>query len=331
MILVIGEALIDLIGTPASGDNYKAVVGGANANVALALARRGENQKFLGRISTDGFGQMIRQRLAGNGVSLDWSVSAAEQTSLAVATIDGNGVADYSFYLNGTADWAWVESELPALEQVQAVETVAVQFGCLGMAIGPGNLVIENWLRKITATNGLTLSHDLNIRSALGFERDVELARVLRLNEISHIIKASDADIEWLYQVDGADRAAADGRVDEIARQWSSGGKLVVVTRGGDGAWLYRSGERLEVLAPKVKLVDTVGAGDTFMANLLAELNALDALGSEPESRLARLGDDALKSAARTAAVAAAVVCERAGCEPPTLDEVRQRLRLENH
>ena len=329
MILVIGEALIDLIGTPASGDNYKAVVGGANANVALALARRGENQKFLGRISTDGFGQMIRHRLAGNGVSLDWSVVAPEQTSLAVATIDSDGVANYSFYLNGTADWAWVESELPALDQVQAVETVAVQFGCLGMSMGPGNLVIEAWLRKIASTNQVTLSHDLNIRSSLGFERDTELKRVLRLNEISHIIKASDADIEWLYEVDGADRVLADGRIDEVARQWSSGGKLVVVTRGGDGAWLYRSGDRLDVSAPKVKLVDTVGAGDTFMANFLAELNARDALGSEPASRLTRLHDEALLSAAKIAAVAAAVVCERAGCEPPTLDEVQQRLRLE--
>lgn len=323
MILVVGEALIDLIGSPSSGDNYRAVVGGANANVALALARRGEDQRFLGRISNDGFGRTIRQRLAGNGVNLDLSVSAPEQTTLAVATIDSNGVASYSFYIEGTADWGWTESELPTLQQVAELGAVAVQYGCLGMAIGPGNLVIENWLRGIASTGKLTLSHDLNIRPALGFERGAELERVLRINAVSNIIKASDADIEWLYGFDGD--AAAD-QVDKVARDWSAGGKLVVITRGGDGAWLYRAGERIEVAAPRIKLADTVGAGDTFMANLLAELKEMDALGDEAASRLARISDDSLRAAARIAAVAAGIVCERSGCEPPTLKEVRQRL-----
>lgn len=326
MILVAGEALIDLIGSASSGDNYQAVVGGANANVALALARRGEDQRFLGRISGDGFGRTIRQRLAGNGVSLELSVSATEQTTLAVATIDGNGVASYSFYIKETADWGWTESELPSLETVAEIGTLAVQYGCLGMAIGPGNLVLENWLRRIASTGKATLSHDLNIRPALGFERQAELSRVLRINEFSNIIKASDADIEWLHGFDDADPATVAGQVDSVARDWSQRGKLVVVTRGAEGAWLYRGGERLEVAAPKIKLVDTVGAGDTFMANLLAELKELDALGDEPSSRLARISDDSLRSAARVAAVAAGMVCERSGCEPPSLKEVRQRL-----
>jgi fructokinase len=323
MILVVGEALIDLIGSPSSGDNYRAVVGGANANVALALARRGEEQRFLGRISNDGFGRTIRQRLAGNGVNLDLSVSAPEQTTLAVATIDSNGVASYSFYIKDTADWGWTEAELPTLAQVAELGAVAVQYGCLGMAIGPGNLVIEDWLRSISSTGKLTLSHDLNIRPALGFERQAELERVLRVNDFSNIIKASDADIEWLYGFDGE---GASERVDAVARDWSAGGKLVVVTRGGDGAWLYRAGQRIEVAAPKIKLADTVGAGDTFMANLLAELKEMDALGDEAGSRLARISDDSLRAAARIAAVAAGIVCERSGCEPPNLKEVRQRL-----
>lgn len=326
MILVVGEALIDLIGSASSGDNYRAVVGGANANVALALARRGEEQRFLGRISDDGFGRTIRHRLASNGVGLELSVAAAEQTTLAVATIDANGVASYSFYIKETADWGWTDAELPSLDKVAELGTVAVQYGCLGMAIGPGNLVIEDWLRRIASTRRTTLSHDLNIRPALGFERAAELARVLRINEFSNIIKASDADIEWLHGIEDADPATVSDRVDAVARSWSEGGKLVVVTRGSDGAWLYRGGSRLEVAAPKIQLVDTVGAGDTFMANLLAELRELDALGDEPSSRLARISDEALQAAARVAAVAAGMVCERSGCEPPTLKEVRQRI-----
>ena len=321
MILVIGEALIDLIGEADSGGEYQAVVGGANANVALALARRGEDQRFLGRISNDGFGKQIRQHLASNGVNLDLSISASEQTSLAVATIDASGVASYSFYVDGTADWGWTKEELPSLDVVRELGSKAVQFGCLGMAIGPGNLVIEAWLNQLAATDSLTLSHDLNIRSALGFNRATELARVERINKISNIIKASDADIEWLYDLsEGAD-------LDSIAHGWSEGGKLVIVTHGSSGAYLYRNGHKLHAPAPKISLVDTVGAGDTFMANFLAEVSALDGLGDNASQRLMRLADDSLLAAAQVATTAAGIVCERKGCQPPSLRETTARLQ----
>jgi fructokinase len=317
MILVIGEALIDLIGKADSGGKYQAVVGGANANVALALARRGEPQKFLGRISSDGFGQIIRHRLESNGVDLSLSISAQEQTSLAVATIGVGGSASYSFYLNGTADWAWSNNELPTSSEVSALGAKCVQYGCLTMAVEPGSEVVSEWLSELS---GLTKSHDLNIRSALGFERARELKRVLAINEYSDIIKASDADLWWLFdRADGSD-------IDDVAQAWSEGGRLVVITRGGDGASLYRMGKRIDVPAPKVNLVDTVGAGDTFMANLLGELLDRDALGSNPRQRLAELAETELISAARFAAVAAGLVCERQGCEPPTKSEVQALL-----
>jgi fructokinase len=320
MILVIGEALIDLIGTADGGGKYQAVVGGANANVALALARRGVEQRFMGRISSDGFGQQIRERLASNGVNLDYSINAKEQTSLAVATIGQDGSASYSFYVDGTADWGWTDSELPSVIELASLNTKAVQFGCLAMAIAPGGLVLEKWLAGLYQAGESTLSHDLNIRSALGFERESELARVLRINAQSHIIKASDADIEWLYDL------AAGSDLDDIAVGWSAGGKLVVITRGGDGATLYLNGQKLHAKAPKINLVDTVGAGDTFMANLLAELDLIDALGNDPISRLAKLAPLQLQNAAEIAAVAAGIVCERQGCEPPTLSETTARV-----
>lgn len=320
MILVIGEALIDLIGRANSNGEYKAVVGGANANVALALARRDTQQRFLGRISTDGFGQQIRQRLLSNSVNLDLSIEAQEQTSLAVATIDQSGSASYSFYVNGTADWGWKEQELPSLEAIKELGTLAIQYGCLTMAMAPGNLVIEKWLQDIFELDQVTLSHDLNIRSALGFAREEELSRVLRVNSFSHIIKASDADLEWLFDL------APGASIDQIAKDWSAGGKLVVITRGGDGASLFVSGNQLDVAAPKISLRDTVGAGDTYMANLLGELLEIDGLGSEPFSRIERLADADLLAAGKFAAVAAGIVCERDGCEPPTRKETAARL-----
>ena len=319
MILVIGEALIDLIGSENSGGTYNAVVGGANANVALALAVRGEQQKFLGRISRDGFGRKISNHLASHGVDLSWSIDAPEQTTLAVATIDSAGVASYAFYTKETADWGWTRHELPTREDVAALQTAAIQYGCLAMAIGPGNLVIQKWLKDFFDDGTITLSHDLNIRPALGFDREQELARVLELNSQSHIIKASDADVEWLYDLaEGAD-------LDPIATQWSQE-KLLVITKGGDGVSIYRSGARIDVKGEKVSLVDTVGAGDTFMANFLGELRNLDALGSNPQARLDRLTGEQLTAAARFANSAAALVCERVGCQPPTMSETSARL-----
>jgi len=319
MILVIGEALIDLIGIAGDEGHYRAVVGGANANVALALAVRDEPQAFLGRISTDGFGKQIREHLASHGVNLEHSITAEEQTTLAVATIDSKGVASYAFYTNGTADWGWTPQELPSMRQFAELEVTAVQYGCLGMAMGPGNLVIEDWLKEISAQSSATLSHDLNIRPALGFDRAEELRRVLRVNGFSNIIKASDADIEWLYDLaEGAD-------LDEIAAEWSAG-KLLVITRGGSGVSLYRDGNRIDVPGMKVDLVDTVGAGDTFMASFLAGLGAAEGLGSSPAERLVRISDSELVAIAQVANAAAAIVCERVGCQPPTRAEIQSRL-----
>jgi len=318
MILVIGEALIDLIGR--GGQSYEAVVGGANANVALALAVRGEKQAFLGRISEDGFGQLIRNHLSSHGVNLDHSIQAKEQTSLAVANIDDRGVARYSFYINGTADWGWQESELPNLDEISELGAKAIQFGCLGMAIEPGSRVILSWLEKIAHQGRVTLSHDLNMRPALGFQRESELTRVLSINEISHIIKASDADVEWLYGETEAEK------LESIYKSWSEG-KLVVITRGELGVSLYRNGIRTDVPGFGADLVDTVGAGDTFIANFLGELDKLGALGLDPAYRLNQISEEDLIACARFANAASSIVCERVGCNPPTVEEVNERLR----
>lgn len=312
MIVVIGEALIDLIGKEPG--KYEAVVGGANANVALALAVRGEKQAFLGRISSDGFGEQIRNHLASHRVNLEHSIAAKEQTTLAVATIDASGVASYSFYTNDTADWGWSDHELPSLEKLKDLGVSAIQYGCLAMAIGPGNKVIEKWLVSIHESKEITLSHDLNIRPALGFDRKTELERVERINSISHIIKASDADIEWLF-----DRAAGSD-LDDIANRWSKD-RLVIITRGGNGVSLYQNQKRLDVPGFSINLIDTVGAGDTFIATFLAELQDDLALGKSPSEKIQALSAQQLINFARLANAAAAIVCERTGCQPPTKEE----------
>ena len=299
-------------------EKFTAVAGGANANVAFALARREQPHQFLGRISNDLFGKQIRKHLADNKVSLDLSISAEEQSTLAFASIDEQGVADYSFYVDNTADWMWRAEELPTTDSMAEMDARAIQFGCLTTAMAPGNKLIETWLAEIFDSEQLTLSHDLNMRPALGHDADSERERVEKLNRISTIIKASDADIEWLYP---------DRDFDEVAKEWMGGlSKLVVITKGAEGATLFRGQDRVDVPGLKIDLEDTVGAGDTFMANLLVELQSLEGLGEQPLKRIERLDIEDIEKAVKIAVVASAIACEREGCQPPTLREIEQKL-----
>ena len=324
MIVVIGEALIDLIEDKSTAGRYQAVVGGANANVAIALARAGAKQQLLARISSDAFGQKIRQRLIDNKVGLDYAIAAKEPTSVAIASIGASGGASYSFYVENTADWGWTNQELPTQQTMEALGATALQFGCLTMAMPPGNAVVEAWAKDYFDKDLLTLSHDVNVRPALGFDRNKERARVERVNSFSHLIKASDDDINWLYGLEPG------SNVDQIAWDWiGQSAKIVFVTRGGDGASIYRKNKtKLDVQSRKVKVQDSVGAGDTFCANTLAQLQKIGALGSGAFERLTNLTDQQLVEIAKVSSIAASMACEKTGAEPPTDSELADLLVL---
>ena len=324
MIVVIGEALIDLIEDKSTAGRYQAVVGGANANVAIAMARAGAKQQLLARISSDAFGQKIHQRLVDNKVGLDYAIAAKEPTSVAIASIGSSGGASYSFYVENTADWGWTKDELPTQQTMSAIGATALQFGCLTMAMPPGNAVVEAWAKEYFEKDLLTLSHDVNVRPALGFDSDAERVRVERVNSFSHLIKASDDDINWLYGLE------AGANVDQIAWDWiGDSAKIVFVTRGGDGASIYRRNKtKLDVASRKVKVQDSVGAGDTFCANTLAQLQQIGALGSGAFERLAALTDKQLIEIAKVASVADSMTCEKTGAEPPTDFELADLLVL---
>ena len=310
MIIVIGEALIDLIRNNDDKSKYQAVVGGANANVSIALARRGTPHTFLARISTDAFGQQIREKLTTNNVNLDHAITTDEPTTLAIVSVNEQGSPTYSFYTNGTADWGWTPQELPNLK------ADAIQFGCLTMAMEPGNLVIEEWAKA--QSNEKTISHDINMRPALGFDSNKEKERVERVNSFSHIIKASDEDVEWLYLTK---------EIEPIAKQWSKN-KLVLITKGADGTDVYKNEEFLfNVPSRKIVVKDTVGAGDTFTANLLGQLQEAGHLGTNPTDKLNSITNDDLHEYVRVAGIAASITCERSGAEPPTKLELISELK----
>ena len=310
MILVIGEALIDLIENRYQPGAFTAIVGGANLNVATALAKRGTAHTFYARMSSDRFGQIIRAKLDTNNVNYQNSIVTNENSTLAIVSLNEAGVPTYSFYVNGTSDWGWTKEELPTQEQLDKEQINCIQFGCLTMAMEPGNLVIENWAREL---KNVTISHDINIRAALGFDPNKEKERVERTNKFSHIIKASDEDIEWLYQ--------NKRNVDEVAQEWAKD-KIVLITRGADGVSIFRNDERMDVPSRKINVVDTVGAGDTFCANLLGQLQDNNYLGKD----LNQIPSEELKNFVYISGIAASITCERAGCEPPTQEDLARVL-----
>jgi fructokinase len=226
--------------------------------------------------------------------------------------------------VSGTADWGWVESELPTADALQELGATALQYGCLAMAMPPGNAVIEAWAKSFFEADILTLSHDVKVRPALGFDPQKERARIERVNSFSHLIKASDDDINWLYGLEPGTN------VDQIAWDWiGESSKIVFVTRGGDGVSIYRKDKtKLDILSRKVSVQDTVGAGDTFCANTLAQLQKLNALGSGAFEKLAELTNLELIEIARVSAVAASMACEKTGAEPPTESELADLLVL---
>jgi fructokinase len=302
MIGVIGEALIDL--NAAEPRRPVAHPGGSPMNVAVTLGRLGSQAAFLGRLSTDAFGRLLRDHLTDAGVDLRWTVDAAEPTSLAVVSVAAGGGAAYAFHVHRTADRQWSPAELPASPGFDAVHA-----GSLALALDPGGPVIAEWLEGLSGTT--TISLDPNVRPAILGDREAYRSRLDRWLSFAALVKVSDEDLEWIWP--GADPA-------ELARGWiAEGRKLVVVTHGGEGSSVFCGGDRFAVPAHPAETVDTVGAGDAFSGALL---DRLDRMGRLRPEGLARLRPDEARSAVEFAAKVAAVTCSRAGADPPRRSEL---------
>jgi fructokinase len=324
MILVAGEALIDMLPVPGRQLQFDARPGGAACSVAVGLARLGRETGFLGRIGADTFGQLLRKRLEDAGVDLSMVVPASEPTTLGINTIDGHGKAEYSFYANGTADWQWAESEVP---QVLPAATRALYTGGLALRFLPGSTVLEGLMRRTREQGKALIFFDPNVRSGSGFMANAERSRVERQLEFAHVVKASDDDIALLYP----------GReYREIAAEWqrkTSG--TIIVTLGAEGAYaLTAGGFEITAAAVPAKVVDTVGAGDAFAAALLDSLADELPRDTDPAASLQRIGIDATRSLLERACISAAYTCEHAGAEcadARTLDDLVKRAQQGQH
>ncbi|GAA3786704.1 carbohydrate kinase family protein [Streptomyces chiangmaiensis] len=300
MIVVAGEALIDLVpqGTGALAP-LKPGLGGGPYNTAVALGRLGSATAFCSRTSYDAFGEALLDGLRRADVDVSAVQRGAEPTTLAVATIDENGSAAYSFYVDGTADRLFTApAHLPQ-------GTRAVSFGTCSLVLEPGASAYEELMRS-AAAQGVFTALDPNIRAGLIPDPDAYRARFKSWLPSVSLLKLSVEDAEWL---------------GGTPREWlASGPAAVVITRGGDGLTVFtRDGAEHSVTGVRVDVVDTIGAGDTVNAALLHGLGARNALSPAALAALDAGGwTDLLGFAAR----AAAITCSRAGAEPPYASEL---------
>jgi fructokinase len=314
-LAVVGENIIDLVPLGESTRDYRALPGGSPANIAVAASRLGTPTALMARVSTDVFGQRVRERLAADGVLDSHLVTATEPSSLAVVTFDAQRRASYDFWLSGTADWQWTDEEL-ARRLGEEVRDIHV--GSIAAYREPGASALLRMLRREHERGAVSVSLDPNVRpNVIG---GVEHARVRteELVRLADVVKASDEDLAVLYP--DLDHASA-------ARRWLElGPSLVVVTRGPKGALGLGAAAVVEVSTPPVELVDTVGAGDTFMGALLHALDGRELLGGAAAGRLAAASAETLTDVLTTAAVAAALNCAREGADPPTAAELADAL-----
>jgi fructokinase len=309
VVAVAGEALVDLVPAPV-GEYLEIAPGGSPANVAVGLARLGVPARLLARIADDPLGRRVRAHLETNGVLLDHAVAAREQTSMALVTVGADGGPTYDFRVAGTADWQWTDDELAdALDG----PVVALHSGSLALTTPPGAAALRALVARAAAT--ATISYDPNARPLLmGSPADV-LAGVHELLAVADVVKVSEEDLGWLLP----GRSPADVLEDWVAR----GPALVAVTLGGDGVLAATaSGVRARRPGVPVEVVDTVGAGDTFSAALLAGLHRRDLLGAARRPALRALDGPTVDALLDAAARAAAITCSRRGADPPTRAEL---------
>jgi fructokinase len=301
VIVVCGEALIDMASS--ADGSQQATPGGGPFNTARALARLGVPTAFLGRLSDDAFGRRLANVLVSDGASLELASIGSEPTTVAMADIDSDGFAEYQFLVQGTSAPNLTPEMVPKQFSPQVS---AVHAGTLGLVLEPMASTLVDLIRREHRQRLVML--DPNIR--VGLVPDSEYRDHLRaaVSE-STIVKASVADLAWLYPGIGYEEAAE--------RILGQGACLAVVTLGAEGAFAAHRDTRIRVAAPHVEAVDTIGAGDAFGAGLLAWLHDHDAIS--PDLTLA---PDELREALRFACLAGALTCTRAGAEPPWKSEL---------
>jgi fructokinase len=268
------------------------------------LGRQGIATGFFTGLSTDFFGDMLRDGLKASHVDLAYVKTSDKPSTLAFVKLS-DGHARYSFFDDNSACRMLTKKDLPKL----ASKVQALHFGSISLIPEPGGSAYEALMKREAKTRVISL--DPNIRASLIKDRRGHLARLNRMIAMADIVKISDEDVAWMT-----------GKTDfaKTARKWlKAGAKIVVVTRGGEGVEAFTAGFAIHQPSMKVTVADTVGAGDTFTAGLLCALTKAKML-SKP--KLAVIAQAELDAALTFAARAAAVTVSRPGADPPWAHEL---------
>jgi fructokinase len=306
--VVCGEALIDLCPADDTPDTFsstwEALSAGGPMNTAVALGRLGADVHFLGRLSRDSFGAQLRGHIQKSNVALDLTTESSQSTSIAVVSLDAAGVASYTFHFGGTANFDWQPEDLPVLHADDWLHIAS-----LACVVRPGSEVLLDWSKTCRAG----MSYDVNVRPTVITDPKVyweEVQPWLQVVGQHHgVVKASDADVGFLAQADGDNAEPVDVLAGWVQQY---GLRLGVLTLGDGGALAVDSnGRRTTAPGVPTKVVDTVGAGDTFMAGFL-------------DGYIGRRQD--VKASLARGAAAASIVCSRRGADPPTVPELETLL-----
>jgi fructokinase len=300
-LVVAGESLVDIV-VPADGSGRHDAVGGSCLNVAVGLARLDVPTTLATRIGDDALGRLVLQHVGDSRVALAaGSVVPGGVTSTATAHLDEHHAATYDFEI----EWDLATPSLPT-------GTLGLHVGSLGTTLEPGRTAVANLVRE-AADADVFVSYDPNVRPFFLSDRAAAWRDVREIGSGARLVKLSDEDLRLLRPDDAeADvcHALLGGRTE-----------LVVLTRGAAGATAFTEGASVDVPAPPTDVVDTVGAGDSFMAAMLALLWDWDVV-SGGEGALAALDDARVELLVRGAVAAAAVTCSRRGANPPTRREL---------
>jgi fructokinase len=300
-VVVTGEALIDLVlARDGSLDGHP---GGGPYNVARTIGRLDQPVRYLGRVSTDGFGRRLRLELEADGVNLESVIATDAPTTLALAELDPAGAAQYHFYDRGTSAPGLT---LEAASAAFPANVGTFYLGTLGLVFEPMATTLEALVARIGDDTLVAL--DPNCRPNMIEDAAAFRGRLARLLARADVLKASEEDLAWIQP---------EAEPVTAARKLLGHDRAVaLITLGGDGALAVAGEETIEVRAPRIDVVDTIGAGDSFMGAFLAHWRSRG-LGRSDLHRL-----DELEQAAAFACRVAAITCSRAGANPPRLAEL---------
>jgi fructokinase len=298
-VLVVGESLVDVVIAP-SGATIDARPGGSPLNIAVGLARLDVPTLLLTTFGDDEYGRLVTKHAAASAVRLLHESPTPQPTSVARALLDETNQARYEFELH----WDPQPTDLP-------VGVSAMHVGSLGTAVTPGDATVFALAEQAVAA-GVPVTYDPNVRPAISTAPDAAWAGVRRWADLADVVKMSDDDARYVRT-----GAGVDVMLDELLSGPRT--RLAVITRGADGTVLATRRHRVHVAAPPVHVVDTVGAGDSFMSALITalldrDLFVGDALASVTEEQLAEIGGWAVR--------VAAITCGRRGADPPRRAEL---------